>query len=251
VSFIAGYVVDDGDRPVSGAKAQACLRNANSGDLLCLSPADSGADGTFGIVVPDNARCSSEVTARVLVPGTDRSTMYCHIALPAEGSTVISNTESIVLYPTTRATDLPEEGVVTDERTVTFADGLQIDVIPDIFFGAGEGYAGLAVGEIAAEDLCFMEGKTADAIYAFSPEGDVLDGAFPIRVPNKTGLAPGAKAVFSVLGGLDCHLPDGELVPEAEWTDYGTGTVDEAGEFIVSDDDGHLPCFTWFGYRAQ
>lgn len=251
VSFVAGYVVDQGGRAVVGAKAQACLRLSPSGDLLCLAPSDSGMDGTFGIVVPDNARCATEVTARVLVPLTDQSTQYCHVELPDAGNAVVNINEPVVLFPTTRATDIPPEGDVNAARTVTFADGLQIDVTPASFFAAGEGYAGLAAGEVDPEGLCFLDGQSLDGLYTFSPEGDVLNGAYPIRIPNKGGLAAGARVSLFVLGGLDCHLADGTLVEEADLEEYGTGTVDEAGEFIVSDESGHLPCFTWFGYRAQ
>ncbi len=253
IGFVAGYVVDEGGRPVAGAKAQTCLRLNPAGNLLCLAPSDTATDGTFSIVIPDNARCADLITARVLVPLADQSTQYCHVGLPPDDSAVLTISEPIVLYPTVRATTLPPLGDADAARAVVFEDGLSIDVTPSKYFAAGEGYAGLAAGEIDpnGKGLCFLEGQSVDALYAFSPEGDVLNGAFPIRVPNKTALAPGAKVSMFVLGGLDCHLADGTLVEEAEWHEYGTGTVDQAGQFIVSDPSGHLPCLTWFGYKAQ
>ena len=244
IAFVSGLVIDENSNPVVGAKAQSCMRVNPTGQLLCLQPGDTGADGTFSVAIPDSARCVDEVTSRVLQPLANRATQYCLNPLPQ--STILQVEEPIVLYSTEPATTVP-----SGAGTVVFADGMEIDVDPALLFSD---ITKVAAGKVdpSARGLCFLEGEpTPDALYTFSPEADVVDGTFPIRVPNDKGLAAGAKVDLFVLGGLDCHLADGSLVEEAHWEQYGTGTVDPSGAFIASDAGSHLPCMTWFGYQAQ
>ena len=247
IAQVNGVVVDgDAASCVGAAKAQMCIRQVG-GQLLCLRPEDTNGTGQFSIPVPENARCMSSATMRVLEPGATRSTMYCHIELPTD-STVLNVTETIPLFPTQPASDLPPEGDATAERTVTFPGGLEIDIVPDNLFDAD--YEDLAAGPVSEEGLCFVEGQGAvEQLYAFSPEGDVDGGGFKMRVPNSTGLAAGAKVDFHLLGGLSCTLSDGEAVEEGAWVQFDTGTVSGDGMFVETDNG--IPCLTWFGYSPQ
>lgn len=248
VSFVSGYVVDSARRPVAGAKAQVCLRTSPGDTLLCLMPADTESTGGFGVVIPDNARCVDDVTMRVLLPGASKVTSYCHVKLGTE--TVLNVENPVVLFDTTPAVTLPEFGDGNMARTVVFADGLELEVTPLSFFG---NYDALAVTRIdpATPGLCFLESPDqVDALYAFSPE-DNIDGTFPVKIPNDDGLAPGTTVDMFALGGLECVRSNGENIGEGDFELYGTATVDEAGEFIVSNEDGHLPCLNWFGYKAR
>ncbi len=243
--FYEGFVTDPGLNPLF-AKAQLCVRNPQ--DLLvCLAPADADAsDGFFSIAVPENNRCVAEATMRSLVPGADSSTFYCHIE--GEASEPIVRLDfPVVIHPTERATTLPPEGDTTASRTVVFGDGLEIDVVPDDFFAS---YERLAANEVDPSDLCFLEGKDEPmAVYAFSPEGDIDGAGFPVRLPNTKGLAAGAIVDLYVLGGLSCTLADGTALAEAEWAQFGTGTVTEDGSMIASDPGSNLPCVNWMGYK--
>ncbi len=246
-AYVSGFVVDQFNRPVPGAKAQACVETVNAG-LLCLMPADTDDNGGFEVILPDNARCSTDFAMRVLLPGDDKVTQYCHTEL--EDETVVKLTEGIFLYDTTRGTDAG--GDDNTARAVTFADGLEIEVTPATLFDPVTDRLAAVALDADSPGLCFLEGQpTPDAVYGLSPETDILNDAYPIKVPNTKGLAPGTTVDFFVLGGLDCTLANGDKVGEAEWRQYGTGVVDGAGEFINSNEDGHLPCINWFGYKAR
>ncbi len=248
-AFVAGWVIDDSNRPISAAKVQLCTRQSPSGMLLCLRPSDSVADGTYAIEVPESSRCVTEATMRVLVPNNDSATMYCHIdtANAANGALNVNN--PMVLYNTQRPMALPPMGDESMPRTVTFPDGLEMTVTPGELYVAGEGYDGLAVTRVEdTSQLCFIPpGAPPAGVYGFSPEGDVEGAGIPLRVPNTTGLAAGTTVSLYVLGGLDCRV-GGELVPEGEWFRFGSGTVDASGQFVVTDAGSELPCLTWFGY---
>jgi hypothetical protein len=248
VVFMEGFVYDDDGQGVAGAKAQVCVRNP-ADRLLCLTPSDTESDGFFRVLLPPNARCVSEATLRSLKPGADSSTTYCHAAAP-QGQPVITLSEPLVLFDTERAVELPPAGDGGAQREVVFADGLALDVIPDNFFGGGDGYDGLAVRKLSPGGLCFLEGQpTPEAVYAFSPEGDIDGEGFPVRIPNEANKAPGSQVQLYVLGGLGCTLTDGTILEEASWHNFGTATVSADGTTIESDEGSSLPCLTWFGYR--
>lgn len=256
IAGLRGWVVDETGAPVAGAKAQFCVRTEPGNMLICLRPSDTDAEGVFTVSVPVEARCASSAAMRVLLPGADRATNYCHVDLTSleDGSVVLHIEAPVVLFDTERAWAIPPEGDASTSRRVIFPDGLGIDVVPSQFFGSGDGYAGLAARRIPADTpgLCFLEGQPPpDGLYAFTPEGDVFEGQFPARFPNATGLAPGTEVTLSVLGGLDCTLADGSGVEEAEWRDFGTGIVSDDGQWVQTNPDSGLPCLTWIGYRAQ
>ena len=248
IARITGEVLDEAGEPVEGAKAQLCLRVAPNDVLRCLAPVDADSSGAFVADIPDGVRCSTEATVRTLAPGTDNGTMYCHVDISG-GNPIVEIEASFILYSTVPATGLPDMGDSASERAVTFADGLEIDVVPDRYYAPGDGYGKLAARRLdgVASELCFLEGApTLDGLYALSPEGDVDGASFPIRIPNTSSLAANSDVALYVLGGLDTRLPDDSTIPEATWQEYGTGTVSSDGTTI----EGELPYFSWFGYRG-
>lgn len=252
VTEIRGWVVDDQGAPVPAAKAQACINLAPDGTLLCLQPGDTAADGSYTIFVNAEARCMEKVSMRVLKPGTGRVTAYDTASFDTVSQAVLQLNEPTVLYQAVPG-DAPAEGDPLEARTISFYDGLEIDLVPDRFFAS---YGDLGVRRLDAEaspGLYFLEGLEAPmGLYGFVPEGDVEGEPFPVRIPNDNALAPGAVVDLYVLGGLSCTLADGTHVPEGEWMQYGEGTVDAEGAFIVSAPaDGGLPCLNWMGYLPR
>lgn len=253
VVFVTGRVVDETGAEVAGALAQLCVHHALSGQLFCLRAVPTDDAGTFTITVPERARCMESAAVRVVVPYTDLATLYCGVRLPPD-EPAVEVSGPYVLYQTQPAVTLPEEGDGQELRTVAFADGLEIDVAPARFYGAGDGYQALAARRFAGDavELCFSDDTMSfEGIYALSPEGDVGGQPFALRIPNSTALAPEAVVDLYVLGGITCSLGDGTGVAPAEWRRYGQAAVDTAGDSIVADAAAGLPCFTWFGYRLE
>lgn len=257
VTHFRGWFADQDGRAIEGAKAQLCIRRASDRQLNCLRPGDTDPSGLVTVAIPETGgnRCAAEIAMRGLAPSCGSATMYCHIELPASDSedSVIRVDDPYVLFDTVAATDLPEMGD-GGVRTVRFADGLEIDFEPSRYYATGDGYAqlGAAAVPLDARGLCFADDiEGFAALYAFYPEGDVEGEAFPIRLPNTAALEPGTEVDFWTLGGLDCTLPDGELLQEANWVRWGTGTVSADGEQVVSDEGCGIPCLNWFGYRPR
>lgn len=248
VHTVRGRVIDESGAGLPEAKAQLCLRVAPDGLLVCLQPATADASGRFEVELPVEARCLDRATARVLLPGTDRATAYCGITLPA--GPVIELDAPFTLYTTARATELPPLGDEAAVRTVRFADGLELDVVPRDLFGAGGGYEELAARRVSTStpDLCVLEGAPADlaGLIAFSPEAD-LEGRFAARIPNASQLAPAARVRVFVLGGLSCTVEPGVIVPEGEWAEAGEGVVGPDGRWIEAD----VPCLGWLGWTPR
>lgn len=231
------------------AKAQVCIRINPSNNQLCLRPADSDSNGDFTVTVPLEARCTNSMVMRAVKPLTSYAASYCDVPVSASSGSVLNLPEEVALYETTMATTLPPEGQGDQARSVVFADGLEMDVTPDEFRGD---YSMIGSKRIGATDPrpCFLpQGENYDGVIALAPEEDVVDVAFPVRIPNDTGLAPGATVDLFVLGGLSCKLVGSdEQLEEGLWHNYGTATVNGAGTFI---EGGDVPCFNWFGYKAQ
>jgi hypothetical protein len=214
---------------------------------------DTDVSGAFTVNIPEDLQCLESAVVRVVVPGTSTTTSYCDVDIEGQGPTV-EVSAPFVIYETTPATTIPPVGDATAERTVVFADGLEIDIVPDRFASLNydvNDYTLLAAARLddVAADQCFSADDPAfDGLYAFSPEADVDDASFAIRIPNTTGLAAGTSVSLFVLGGLLTSVPpDDTQVHEGEWYEYGTGVVAAGGEII----EAELPYFSWFGYRAQ
>jgi hypothetical protein len=247
VVAVTGTVINESGEGFSGVKAQVCVRVAGTGQLLCLMPADTLGDGSFAIEIPTEAKCISSMVMRVLAPLTDNATIYCHVDVEGLGPILAIETP-LTMYETVPAVDLPDPGDGENSVTATFEDGLQIDVVPNLFYGGGDGYLDLAVRRFDSlpGELCFLQDQPQpDALFAFSPEGDINGANFPMRIPNELGYSPGSEVAMYVLGGLTTVLPEEVEVEEAEWFEFGAGIVSDNGEVI----EAELPYFSWFGYR--
>ena len=243
-----GSVQDSAGAPMQDVFAQMCIYTADTEGIYCLSPTQSDAQGSFLITVPETVRCIKSGVLRLLQPGTDHVTLYCNISTD-ESSWQLDLGAPYVLHATTRATQLPDLEPKTAARTIVFEDGLELDLVPDNYYGSGEGYTGLAALSLdpSDSDLCFLsEELEFHYLYGFSPEGDVVDGGVGLRIPNTKNLAEGTKVKLYILGGLGCTLADGTTAHEGEWTPFGTGTVQ--GSAIVADSGSKMPCINWLAY---
>lgn len=255
VVFVEGTITDEAGAPIECAFTQMCVRGGGRGELLCLNPVRSGPDGTYRVTIPTSARCVAEGSMRILVPGEDRATTYCHVEPSGDA---LTDAGEMRLYATERVTDLPAFGDATEAREVTFGGGLVVDVQPDLIgFGteAQDRYEALASVQLDPADpsLCFLGDTQPTALWAFSPEANVSEAnSFSVRMPNEGDLAPGTVVDLYALGGLGTTGPDGREIAETEWAVVGTATVSEDGSEIVGDAaDGGLPVFSFFGYAPQ
>lgn len=253
IAAIQGQVVDEDGVGIGGAMAQLCVRTSGpTGRLVCVRPQSADAAGFFTIAVPEAARCMARATLRALLPESGRAATYCEVDLCcSEG--VLQLEAPLVLVDTRDPAHLPSLGDESQERTVVFASGLELDVVPARYFG--DSYEALSGRRVdpASSALCFI-GQEIDfeALQAFSPEGDVRGEGFAMRIPNGTGLPAGTAVDLYVLGGLSCTLADGSTVPEGQWARFGAGTVRADGDMIEASGADGLPCLGWLGYaRAQ
>ncbi len=261
VERITGFAVDEAGVGLDGALSQACLR-LNTGNLVCLAPTGTGADGSFSIDVTPAARCVLQATARTFVAGANKTTAYCRMTLETDDEDTLPAAAPYTLYDTVPATTLPPVGDADAVRTVVFDDGLEVDFVPGRYFGnAADDYDRLAARRLdpAVDDICLFEDEDPiDAVYGLSPEGNIINGAFDLRIPNHQGLDPGTEVEMIVLGALSCTLNDADpdngvdatVVEEGHWEPFGIGTVSADGATIEAAGDNALPCWTWFGYRA-
>ncbi len=245
IAGVSGRIVDEAGSGVGMALPQMCVRN---GEVLnCLAPDAARADGWFAKVIPESSRCMDELNFRAFLPMGPYGTTYCQSDLRvSEGILEIS--DPLVLYNVEPAADLPPEGDPDMVRTVTIADGLEIDVRPAPLFGQYGSIGGARVDGAT----CFAD-TSFDGLYALTPESatyPITTGGtgFPIRIP--TTLAEGTTVDLFVLGGLDeFELANGETLHEGAFLKFGTGTV--TGGKVVSDPGSELPYMSWLGFRAQ
>ena len=273
ITTVSGKVTDEMGGPLQGAWAQLCLIacesdmstgawDCSSTISVCLPPADSIGDGTFEVLVPEANRCLLEMTMRNLQFGEDRATMYCHLDLNNAESAYDVN-ESLVLYPTIPAPNLPAEGDKAMTREVEFASGLSLSLAPSNYYGD---YALLAAAPVSPQNLCFVDDPSSvDALYAFSPEGTaavdfssntIKEIGVKVPVPANAMAAPGDKYKMYVLGGLGCPDPQSmepgtNFIKEGDWSVFSTGTVDMTGTMIESEPGSGIPCLTWIKVEKE
>lgn len=243
VTDVSGRIVDEDGAGIVDAFAQLCVRT-NLGRLLCLRPTTSGADGAFTADVAANARCMERATARVVKPQTNTATLYCAVPLTTDVSSVVLANPH-VLPATAPATTLPPEGDGVAVQTVTFADGLVVDVAPAALpDGTWERLAARVLG-VDDAPACLREGAPPlQTLVAFSPELDIDGPGATVRLPNRGGLAAGATVPVYALGSIDCRRADGELLEEGNWEPIGDGVVSADGASI---EVANVPCLTWLG----
>ena len=240
IETIAGTIQNQDGNPLEGAFAQMCLRTVDN--FICLSPEMSDMRGRYTVAIPEEARCLRQVTLRSLVPGDPKVTSYCLVDIEGAGE-LLQIPGAITLFDTEAPTTLPPVGDDTQVRTVEFSDGVQIDIIPDSFFGD---YTALSSAQIDPNDpsICFLpDNHGIQRMWGFYPEGNVIRGDMPVRIPNDLGLNAGETVPLYVLGGLSCELADETLLEEGDWHEYGVGTVSMDGTMI----EGRIPCLNWFG----
>jgi len=247
VVLVNGQVIDNSSAPIDEAKVQLCLHiGSPDGNLICLRPEDSAADGSFSIIVSNSVRCVGGGAMRVFVPGSNLATTYCHIDTSAEGG-ILNIAEPIVLFETDDAGTLPAYGDPASPRSVDLGAGFEVpEFVPDAlgFTFTEETYNNLGARRVSPEEagLCFVDGAV-DGLIAFRIEANVEE-AFDFRMANDSEYDPGATVNLFLLGGLETKLEDGTPVAETAWEQYGTATVSEDGVWI----EGRIPAFTWLGY---
>jgi hypothetical protein len=253
---VSGRVLDENGNVVPTARGQVCVRTAPENNLICLRPEPVNAEGRFVVQVPSNAGCVASAVMRIF--STDEPSwtpMYCE----AEVSewTVgydLQLPETYVLWETRAALARAARPADDERGTVTFDGGLQVDIRPSALALGVDTYDALRARALdpSSDGLCFLpaEGPEILGLWGFGPESNVNDELFPVRIPNTANLAPSTAIDLYVLGGLGTTTTrfDGG-VEEGQWERFGGGTVDETGEFIVSDQG--MPAFTWFGYAVS
>ncbi|MBN1946038.1 MAG: hypothetical protein JW797_10200 [Bradymonadales bacterium] len=250
LAYLTGEVEDEEATPIAQAIAQLCVRVAPSGTLRCLMPSTTEEDGSFAILIPEGIHCLEQAVLRVVLPYAQTTSLYCEIELPQSGG-ILHLAEPLVLYETTPATTMPTGGEADQVHTVVFADGLEVEVIPERFWAGEEEYTTLASRHFGSEipEFCFLKDAPAlIGLYGFSPEAEVDEPSFAMRIPNHSGLDAGTTVDLYLLGGLNTTLGEDEVIGEGEWVRYGQGTVNGAGTFIDVPFDPGLPHFLWLGY---
>src|SRR5262245_58447932 len=61
IAKVTGAVQDEAGAGLAEARAQACIVIAPTGQLLCIQPAVTAADGAFAVTVPSTARCMTNL----------------------------------------------------------------------------------------------------------------------------------------------------------------------------------------------
>lgn len=248
VTSIQGQLVAEDGLGRPGIKAQLCIRDGISGGLTCLPPVDSEPDGSFLVTVPPDTQCIGGAAMRVLLPGQAAATSYCNIDLSNAPNVRLA--EPMVVYGMNPPASLPDVADPLASHTVDFGNGLEVDVVPGQLYGGASAYDALAARALppTAPGLCFPpEIAHFDGLYAFSPELDVEGDGFTLRI--RTNQPPLTAVALYVFGGLGCTDPNGVLLHEVGWTDFGTGIVGNDGYIHVDVQNG-IPCLSWLGYRA-
>ncbi|MCB9651147.1 MAG: hypothetical protein H6730_31820 [Deltaproteobacteria bacterium] len=253
VASVRGELRHGDAAPFEDGRAQVCVRGQAGAALSCLRPVASCPDGQWEFLVPDNLRCVEELVMHNYALGGLFADTYCR----PDPSTLDARAllDPVTIYATTAPANLPPRGTGSEARTITFSDGVEVDVTPDgTFFDLGEGDDYLRLGMVklpAAPNPapCFLgAGDDFDAVYGFSPSLNVAgDTGFPFRISG-TGIAQGTTVDLYVLGGLECLLSAdvNDRVEEGHWALFATVTAGANGELA-----SNLPCLNWLAYKAR
>ena len=254
VRYLTGLVTDETGCPVGCAKAQVCIEVATTGDYLCLRPENTDSTGRFEVDISGQYECLSKGAMRIFHSTESMAPMYPIVNLGGDSAHVDFGA-AFTLHRTDAPTSLPTASDNDATYTVEFAGGLEMDVTPAKMSAGASKYASLSsiyVPGTDASSLVFTEDASSfEGFYGFSPEGDVINGGFPVRIPNTTGLAAGAAVDLYALGGIACNTPAGEHIPEGELANVGSGSVSADGAMITFPENVLLPCMTWMAYKAQ
>ena len=174
------------------------------------------------------------------------STAFCRVPMSPERG-VLDVAERIPLHPVEVPTDLPPMGDPSSVRTVRFASGLELDVVPERLDWP-DSYSYLRAGRVAPSGApCFVDDAPSDlhTLWAIGPELAASPGIVA-RIPAD-GLADGTLVELWIVGGIFTELSDGRMIEEGAFEPYGTATVRDG--FIVVDAGSALPYLSWVGIR--
>jgi len=243
VDVVRGRAVDASGAPVERARPQLCARVAPSGNLVCLTPPFSAADGSFVIEVPPEVRCMRSAAMRMLVTGGPYATAYCPVDLTPTSGGTLELADDVELFSVERGT-LPPVGDPAMPREVLLAGGLELQVSPTDIGGETD-YARLGAAAVEPSRSCVPEARALEGLLAATPEVS-LDAPFRIL---SSGLAAGARVDLFVIGGLGTRLADGTEVEEADLVRFGGATVDADGT-ITPEAGVRLPHLNWLGWST-
>ena len=251
-AIIRGSAQDQGLQPLDAVLAQMCIDDGTDSPK-CLNPIATCSPGYFEIPLEEVDRCLSSAVVHMIPMDSARfASTFCNLEFSSTPSSDLTVDMPFTSFALQAPTDLPPLGTASSTRTVTFAGGIEVDVVPGRYFGAGP-YADLGSRTVSSGEPvpCGADGQDFDGIVAFGPAGNIQDpgnpvsAGFDLRIPAD-GLVEGATVELFVQGSLDCQLEDGTRVKEAEWRKFGEGTVDANGMIAGA----RLPCFSWLAWRA-
>ena len=250
-AIVRGQAVNQAGTPITGVLAQMCI-DVGTGMPLCLRPEPTCGPGYFELPIGENDRCISSAVVHMIPTDSTYASSFCLLDFENPAPVDFTVSTPFVSFELQAPTTLPPEGVTTQERTVVFAGGIELDVVPERIV-AFDGYTSLASRVLSASDPlpCEAADENFDGIVAFGPAANIqtpqipASQGFPIRIPAGD-LAEGTMVDLFVQGSLDCALEDGSTVKEAEWERFATATVDANG--MIS--GARLPCFNWLAWRA-
>jgi hypothetical protein len=255
IDSVTGFVQDASGAAIAGAKAQICTRSARDLSSVCLTPVDTAADGSFSVNVPSDNNCLYAGVLRALAPNKNYSTAYCTYdtqgLAPTDGVLDLSANPA-VLYPTTLSPTAPAGDYDWDApQTVTWDDGLELDITAALLFNGAVGIGNISSTYIEGTDHLCNGSQIAGSpgVWAFSPEGDGFEIRFPARIPDKLGLADGTVVNLYIQGGIGHTIQDGEEKTECEegtWTHFACATVE--GGVITLDETNGVPSIGWLTY---
>ncbi|MBU0551733.1 hypothetical protein KKF91_00390 [Myxococcota bacterium] len=248
VKEISGVIQSEDGEGIADALAQMCIRLSPGGRLECLQPSRAQADGRFTILIPAGKECMESASLRIIKTNSGYATSYCAVDL---SQARLEMSAPLILFSVEPATDRPPEANPQEARAVTLPGQMTIEVTPgEMFVSGSAGYEQMAGAPLRPdhEGICAqIDRPELDGIYLIVPEADVTGEGFPFQLPV---MAPeGATAALYTLGGLDCHLSDGETVPEATWMRFGEGTIRD--NKLTADAANGLPCLGWLGYKIN
>lgn len=251
IATVRGVLQTNTGEGIDEARAQVCVRSP-TGTLNCLRPERSCNGGEWELLVPDIAaqpRCIESLVMRTFSFNEPFAETFCNFDVTGQGPRM-TLPNPVTMYPVTAPANLPALGEADQARTVTFANGLEMDVTPDGFtdeFSRDE-YDRLAsvylAGDVSPRPCFYGASEDYDGLWGFIPQLDISTGnGFPFRI--STSLTQGTMVDLYVLGGLECEVDD-ETVEEGHWEQFATVTVGAGG--VIS---GEMPCFNWFAYKAR
>ena len=201
LTAVRGWVSDENGQGLAGAKASVCVKD-ESGMTQCLPPVDTQSDGTFLVDLTANS-CVSDAAFRVILPGQNRTAMYCMMPMDKRDGTQLTLLNPMKLYATVPPTSIPAMGSGEEPVTVQFDGGFEMTVIP---WDLTSSYNDLQSTSIPGDTpgFCFLEGQQPPVrLHGFSPDGDYQNGR-RLQDSQSRWSRRGLYGRHSCLGRLNC-----------------------------------------------